>query len=204
MKRFLLLAGVVFAFSAGPSSLPAGDKDDPNFYPLKAGSKWEYKLTAGTQTITLINTIDKSEVVKEETQFVLKSVVKDKNGDKTVGTEVLSTNRQGVFRHKTNNMESVPPVCIIKYPVKPGESWEAEHQIGPQKAKVKVAVGNFQEIQVPAGKYKAISVTLTTMDMGQNVTSTYWFANNVGYIKQTVDTPKGKVTLELEKYDAGK
>jgi hypothetical protein len=96
---------------------------------------------------------------------------------------------------------------LIKYPIKPGDKWDGEHQMGPDKAKVVTKVGNSQQIQVPAGQYNAVPVTLTTSVKGQTIDTTYWFAPNVGIVRQTatIPGPAGPITIttELEKYTPG-
>ena len=101
-------------------------------------------------------------------------------------------------------MDTTPPICLLRYPVKPGDTWEGEHQSAGEKSKVVVKIGEFQEIKVPAGKYKAITATLTTSIKGQNITTTYWFAANVGIVKQTAMIGALDINMELEKFEPAK
>jgi hypothetical protein len=200
MKQLCSLTFV--AILAGPVApfLSAGDKENPDYYPLKPGTKWDYQVNAQGKTVKVTNVIDKTEMVKGESLAVLKTLV---NGQASA-TEKLSSNRQGLFRHQTNGMDTIPPICLLRYPVKPGDKWEGEHQSGAEKSKVEVKVGKFEEVQVPAGKYKAITSTLTTSIKGQNITTTYWFAPNVGIIKQTAMIGPLNITMELEKFHPAK
>jgi hypothetical protein len=200
MKRILLLVFVAALTAHTAPFLAADNRGEPDYYPLKPGTKWNYQVTAQGKTVKVSNVIDKIEEVKGQSLAVQKTIVNGAVG----ATEKLSANRQGVFRHQTNNIDTTPPICLIKYPVKPGDSWEGEHQSGPDKSKVTVKVGKFEEIKVPAGKYKTISATLTTNVKGQNVTTTYWFADNVGIVKQTAMIGGLNVLMELEKFEPAK
>ena len=47
-------------------------------------------------------------------------------------------------------------MLLVKYPVKPGDTWEVNHQAGADKVTGTAKVGNFEEVQVPAGRVTAI------------------------------------------------
>ena len=39
---------------------------------------------------------------------------------------------------------------------------------------------------------------------GQNVTTTYWFVKDIGFVKQTVDAAGLSILMELEKFEPAK
>jgi hypothetical protein len=55
-----------------------------------------------------------------------------------------------------------------------------------------------EEVTVAAGKYKAIAVSMEMEFMGQKITSTSWFAPNVGLVKQKFDLAGTEGTMELK------
>ncbi len=64
-----------------------------------------------------------------------------------------------------------------------------------------------ETVEVPAGKFKTIRVDIKLEENGQQVDITYWFAQDVGFVKQTVDAAGAFFTfftLELEKLEQKK
>src|SRR5215211_8271492 len=74
-------------------------------------------------------------------------------------SEHLSSTAKGLFRHRYNGSEISPPVRLLSFPIRIGETWESEHTCGGQKFKVHGRVG-CEEVEVPAGKFKAITLHL--------------------------------------------
>src|SRR5262249_45292907 len=104
-----------------------------------------------------------------------------------VGTMMhVRSTAKGVFLHRSGGQEFSPPLCLLKFPVTPGESWESEPKIGEYKLKATCRVGS-EEVEVPLGKYKAITVhTQFVDDVGWNNSWTLWFAAGKGVVKKTV------------------
>jgi hypothetical protein len=170
----------------------------PNYYPLKEGSKWEYKLNVMGQTVAVAFQINKTEMIGDKKVAVIETVV---NGN-TAATEHIESNEKGIFRHKFNMLDVKPALPLLKYPVKKGDAWVSDVEMGGQKVKADTKV-NLEEVTVPAGKYEAAAVSIETEVMGQKVTTTYWFAPNVGIVKQIFNLGGVQGTMELEKYTAG-
>ena len=120
-----------------------------------------------------------------------------------VNTEHLSSGGKGIFRHRINGIEAVPPMCVLRYPVKAGDSWMTDAKLGEQTAKLTSRVG-AEEVTVPAGKYKAVTVQVEGEADGAKIRATYWFVANIGLVKQVGDIGGTQVTLEMEKFEAGK
>ena len=141
--------------------------------------------------------------------------IEDYNGKPTavleelVNGEVQATGQVGVeaggvFRYGFKGTEVSPPVCLLKYPVKEGSSWETETTIGNQQYTVSARTRSAEEVQVPAGKYQAIPVKIETTVKGDKVSNTYWFAPDVGIVKQLVDVRGRSYSMELLKFEEGK
>jgi hypothetical protein len=202
MRRlpFILFVVCVAVVLANPVS--AGDKQTrTNYYPLKEGTKWHYRVELpGLGMETFIVHVAKIEKIDG---VALARLETSKQGQ-VLATEHLTSNDRGVYRHRFNGQVAGKPVCLIKYPVTPGEKWEDETEFGGQKVKMAIRVGKEEEVSVPAGKFKTIPVHIEAEVMGMTVTTTYWFAANVGYIKQVADLAGQKMTMELEKLEEAK
>jgi hypothetical protein len=203
MKKF---AGLLLVFlsvdGARLISAPAEKDDAPDFYPLKVGTKWHYRVTAGEQgPVQIINQIAKIEKIDDQSLARLEC---NRDG-KVTATEHLASTSKGIFRHRTNGIESSPPICLLRYPVKKDDSWNSETTVGEEKGKVTCTVlDDKAEIEVPAGKYTAVCVKVEIKTKDNELSTTYWFVAGVGMVKQTVELGKTSVKLELEKVEKPK
>jgi len=188
---FLILAGTV-------QSQPTETETD--YYPLKVGTKWYYQVKTGTMDDKIILHVAKKEKIDEKDLFRLETV-KDNN---VLANEHLSSNSKGVFRHRFNGAEAIPPVQLLKYPVKPGDTWKEVVSVQGQKIPITCKVGQ-EDVSVPAGKFsKAVTVQIDAEVGDTKITTTYWFVPGKGPVKQTADIAGTKVTMELEKVEMGK
>ena len=182
------------------ASAPAEKEKPPDYYPLKEGNKWYYKVDGGVVDQKLVSVqVAKIENIDGEKLARVESLV----DGKVVATEHLTAMDKGVFRHRYNGAVVTPPICVIKLPFKKGDTWETEAKAGDLKIKVACKAGQ-EEVEVPAGKFNAISI-VTEGDLGTvKILTTLWFADGVGMVKQTIEIAGQKKTLELEKYEVAK
>lgn len=61
-----------------------------------------------------------------------------------------------------------------------------------------------ETVEVPGGKYQTIRVQIKLEENGQQIETTYWFAKDVGFVKQTLNVAGISIMLELEKFDRKK
>jgi hypothetical protein len=195
----LILVLVLGIAGAGQQAATEKEKT-PDYYPLKPGTKWFYELNANGQKIKLHNQVAAIETLDGKSLAKVETVIMDD----IKATEHMQTTDKGVFRHRINGIELSNPVCILKYPFKKNEAWEVETTVGAEKLTIKARAVGYEEITVPAGKYQTLKADVDTSVMGQQVKSTYWFAPEVGVVKQTMVIQGRDVTLELEKFEAGK
>jgi tRNA A-37 threonylcarbamoyl transferase component Bud32 len=159
---------------------------EASYYPLKLGTKWHYRKETSLGAATPhLHQIVKIEKIDGQSLARLEAL---QHGE-VLASEHLSTTAHGIFRHRNNGWEISPPLCLLKFPIKIGESWESEHRFGDEKGKVSCRIG-AEEVEVAAGKYQAITSHLEVMETGgRKIGITYWFAPGVGVVKQTVFLP---------------
>jgi len=202
MRRFLGLLAVLVLAGSLQARPPAPEiKEMPDYYPLKAGTKWHYNVTTGDGNEGKITVqVAKIEKIDDKPMARLEAL---KDG-MVVVTEHMSSNSDGVFRHRSNGAEVTPPVQVIKYPIKPGDSWKQMVKVDRQNMTITAKTLPQEEVTVPLGKYKATPVQVEADTGGMKITTTYYFVPGMGPVKQIADLGGIKVTLELEKYEAGK
>ena len=75
----------------------------------------------------------------------------------------------------------------IPLAIKPGDTLDVEVEFG-EKQKMRVEVGVLEDVTVPAGKYKALPITVTIKEGEKTkVMSKMWVAENVGVVKMDSD-----------------
>jgi hypothetical protein len=167
------------------------------YYPLAVGSSWEYK--AGESKYTL--KVTKHEKVGNTLCARVEMFVKDK----PVSFEHVGVTNEGVYRHSFESKEAQPPVLFLKLPPKKDEPWKVDSKVGGESVKGTFKNTGEEDVKVPAGSYKAIVVTSQDLEAnGIKMAVTYYFAKDVGMVKQVVVVAGQKVVVELEMYAAGK
>ncbi len=201
MCRFFGILAVLVMVCPCATQLSAEEKQSSHsYYPLEVGNQWHFQLDAGTGVKTkLINRIAEIETIDGVELARLETLT---NGN-VVATEHLRKTSEGIFRHRYNGAKIVPPICLLKFPVKDKENWESDTKIGKVALKVQSSVTR-DAAEVPAGKYQTLKVKIDADQSGVKVTSTYWFADQVGIVKQTFNINGTEVIVELEKFQSGK
>jgi len=166
-------------------------KEETAYFPLKEGSSWTYSY--------------------RDKKFVTKVAGFEKSGDDVcarletrrdkdlVSTELVTVRKDGVYRVEFSGKKFTPPVRFLMLPVKKDESWKIESKVGEQDIKGGFKFGESKSIMVKGTTYDTISVIGDLKVDGQNTSVTYYFAEKVGMVKQTIDIGGTKVELELDK-----
>lgn len=168
----------------------AGEKM-PNFYPLKEGNAWHYRADINGKTGNYVGRIAKMEMGM--------AVLEGAMDGKVIATEHLSQAKEGILRHKYNGMGVDPPLLLLPYPVKAKDKWSGKLKIGPIEAQY-AAESREEKVKVPAGEFKAIRVDISMVEMGNKVSTSYWFVQDIGFVKQTVQLGTINIVVELEKH----
>ena len=197
---FLVAAVLGFAtFSAQAADKPGAGAD---YYPMKLGTKWVYNGEVNGQPLSLTNTVTKIEKINDIEMARIETSTPDQ---RSIANEHVSVNEKGVFRNRINGNEPEPAVCILEYPAKAGLIWDVNSKVGSETIKGKYKTES-EEITVPAGKFKTLKVISDAeiTPSGQKVFNTVWMADGVGIVKQITDLGQIKISIELEKFEAGK
>jgi len=180
--------------AAAPAAAPAATGD---YFPMKAGAKWTYKVGEAIVTVKIAAT-DK-DGTKVETEV---------NG-KVVASEVLSVTPEGIVRTKINNSEIKPPVMILKLTggkATKGDKWTVNSTVQGQTVKGDFTTSNDKEsVTVPYGKYDAVVVEGGDFDIaGTKTAIKYYFVPGKGIVKQSYSIQGNEAVLELKEYAEGK
>jgi len=195
-----LLVGVaIFPFGIKAGALgnqdrpkaPNQGKQQPDYFPIALGNKWHLQFENNGVKTSGIMKVVKVETAAGQTRAFLEMTMM---GKKLPHDGQISTSASGVFLHKL-----VPPVCLLKYPVKEGATWRVQSKSNGVEFLVVCTVGKWEQVEVPAGKFKAIKVRVEYEENVAPFTTDYWFAADVGIVMLSTSSLKG--TTKLTKFE---
>lgn len=179
-----------------------------DYFPAKVGDTWTMTTDADGKKITQTVTVTAVKKVKGATEATF-----DYKADgKGLNTEVYRITPNAVNRLSgglNGSTKMKPPITIIKYPLKAGDTWKWEGDILTNgqtiKATSELMVFGPETVKTPAGTFQAMRVhsALVVEGGGQKVEmpNDYWFAKGVGMVKQHASFGKVEIDGMLTKYN---
>ena len=179
------------------------DPDPREFLAMKPGTSWVY-VSEGREL--------KVKVAGTEKLDDLECVVFESESSGLVQKDHFTVDAGGLrsVRIAAGARESRydPPILRVKFPLKKGEKWEWKGTCGGREEKAAFTNEGEEEIEVKAGKFKAWKVFGGFDGPNGGSTSTTWYADGVGMIRQdTCVMLQGsivKVSAELKSFERGK
>jgi hypothetical protein len=202
MMRTLLAVGAVVGIWAVAASAPAPKDRLFPYAPTRIGDTAIYEISANgkeqemTEQVTGVERKGREIVITTTTQI---------NNRKSV-TNRYSYSDEGLFRLTLGAREYDPPLCLLKLPARPGLKWEGTDWLtkGGERA-MTYTIKDVEEIEVPAGKFKAIRVETESKQSENNVTrSTTWYAPGVGPVKTVSQVRTFEMVRVLKSFTPGK
>jgi len=205
-RLLMLVVAVVFVVgnltSAAPAPAARPDNQGPDFLPLAEGAKWEYRRTFEGQAGLKVKSLDVrvSEVAKGEgggVQFT---------GDfESLGLEERMVSAPEGVSYRGGLGRGDKPLALIRNSGKAGDQWTSLLPIGCGGfATATAKASGPEEVEVPAGKFRAVKVTYTAVVWGNRRTMLVWYADGVGVVKQVYCPDSANIVIELVKHTPGK
>ncbi len=184
----VLLGGIVLA---QPKDAPTAD----GYFPLKAKTKWTYKVQDQTVEVVVAGT----EKFNNEDCFKVDTMV----GGKVVASELYSIKPDGVYRVKVKDDKIDPPVKVLQLPVKKDASWEVKSKVGSQSISGTFKIKDDKDkIKVMDKDTEAVLVEGTDLDVaGTKTTVRTWYVKDKGIVKLEYKIQDATSTLELNKFE---
>jgi hypothetical protein len=124
----------------------------------------------------------------------------EREGRPGAWTELSVSGRGVVWR--TRMAEKLDdPVPWLKLPAKPGGTWSYESK--PGNFKRTYTAGPEEEVEVPAGRFRAVRVDEEFARGGERARHTFWHARRVGLVKAVLKTDDDEWTQVLVSFAAG-
>ena len=189
--------------AAAPASKDKGDL----YHPIKEGDKRVYEEKGVTGRVRESSNVV-TKVEKKDDVFIVTTGREIKGKMRDTGT--LEVSDKGVTTTATTFAKLKTPRPVIKLPAKEGDKWEYDSDggDGPAGAKATFTVGKEEEIEVPAGKFKAIRIDAELKyDIGNGPTTiktSRWYAPKVGLIKMVTNPGATESVMVLKSFTPGK
>ena len=197
--RFVLLALAFVLLAPQSPSAPVPKeilKKFPDYYPLLPGTKWEYEIGEAAVTVKVKDYAEKA--------GVRTGVLATEANGAEVATEAIRVDETGVYRTHINGTKIEPAVLILKFGIKKETEWATKCQVGEHKVDFLFKLDGLEDLEVPAGKYKAVKVTGSGTIAGTETQTEFHFAEGIGIVRLTYSIGGQRTILNLKKYTAGK
>ncbi|QEL17549.1 hypothetical protein [Limnoglobus roseus] len=214
MLRALVALFVVAPLAVAAPPPMGAKKADALYFPTKVGTKRVYEVTFnGTTTeLTIVVTavVEKDGVwrVTEESDDPTSAVA----GGKSVMTNEVSD--KGVTLVARGAKDLPKPQPLLKLPAKSGDTWDfdpapANRSAGLQSEATTYVVGKEEDVETPAGKFKAVSVESKRKNpkaerVAGPVAVTQWYAVGAGKVKAVSKIGDRERTMVLKSFTPAK
>ena len=148
----LLACGIALPHLSGAPKLKG---DDRVYLPTTPGDTWTMEVTTD------------GKVTREQSYVV--TTVESKEGDLNVtiwrertepprgrvqsDPKTYGVSEKGILQLSYENRVFDTPVCQLRTPAKPGDSWECDIPVGDDKYKKRFTIAKEEDVEVPAGKF---------------------------------------------------
>lgn len=192
---FLAMASV--AIAATPPLSP------PDYFPLRTGYWWKYQAnnSLGNQSKFTIQVLAEQQqrgatLYQVETRSSTTPIL---NWYSKLSGWVLATRQ--TYPATNQQVDFQPAKKFLKNPMIQGDvwQWEGKGMLGIA-LKESSQVAGIEEIEVPAGTFQAMKIVTQAMQGGTTIKRTYWSANQIGLIKDTIEIGLFQSTSELTDY----
>lgn len=181
MTRCLTACVVLIVVGPTPSAPRLKDAPDRVYFPMTVGDRWvvelRYKTTSDeyTEVVTAVDKKDGATIV---------TVGREVDGKVGPPLSHIKVTDEGLFRMSNLGTTYDPPYCILRLPLKPGLTWTSEVTSGGNvRTTFKYKAIQEEDVEVPAGKYRAFRIEVDIDTQGRTRKSVIWYAPQVGIVK---------------------
>ncbi len=200
------VAVVLLVMTATPAGSQAQDPTkDADYFPLKVNTIWTYEAADG-----MLITVKVTKQEKKDNHFRLETSI----NNMPPSSEVVAVLKEGICRVAVADKPVNPPLCFLKLPVKKGK-WKIDSSVGDEKItgefevrEEEVAADSIPYLKKKGEKDKKVKLVIVNginlKINNQPMTLTYWFAPDVGIVKQAANLAGVQVEMSLKSLDLPK
>jgi len=197
-----LAAGVILAAVGSAGSAPQlKDRPAGDYFPTTVGDRWVIELQYKTHSVSYTEVV--TAVEKKDGARVV-SVGREEDGKVGPVTSDVRVTDRGLFRTSLLGTEYDEPYCILKLPLKAGESWTSQVKSdGAVTSTFKYKAIQEETVEVPAGKFKAFRIEVEIDSRGQAAKSVIWYDARVGAVKMEHEAGDSSYVRVLKSFRPG-
>ena len=193
----VLLGQSAFAAKPKPKPKPQATAD---YFPLRVGDTWTYRNSeAGGYTWKVLSEEPHEGGTTRYTVEFLSGVKINNVFSKENGWVLFHA--ESYPEHEGLQATYDPPKQYLPNPLVPGQKWEWHGKDPTQVERHETSrVVGVENVEVPAGKFRAMKVLTEIANGGALLTRTSWYAEGVGLVKTTTVGGQIKYGSELTDY----
>jgi hypothetical protein len=190
------LAACFVLVVVGPSGSAPRLKDAPDgpYFPTTVGDRWvtEMRYQSHTSEFTEVVT-----AVEKKDGALLVTVGRESEGVVGPNQSQVRVTDKGLFRLSNLGTVYDAPYCVLQLPPKPGNTWTSEVVSGGTVTSTfKYKAIKEEDVEVPAGKFRALRIEVDIDSRGRTSRSVLWYDPRVGIVKlDHQDTDSGYVRV---------
>jgi len=158
-------------------------KDAPGgpYFPTTVGDRWVTEMRYQSHTTAFTEVVT---AVEKKDGALLVTVGRESEGVVGPDQSQVRVTDKGLFR--VSNLGTVydAPYCVLQLPLKPGNTWTSEVVSGGTLTSTfKYKAVKEEDVEVPAGKFRAFRIEVDIDSRGRGRRSVLWYAAQVGIVK---------------------
>ena len=201
IRAFSLIAFAILLLAAiALGRKPREPKATADYFPLRVGDSWTYRNTEeGGYTWKVLSEEPQENgparyVVEVRSGVVIQNVFSKDGG-------WILFHAESYPEHEGLKATYDPPKQYLPNPLVAGQKWESTGKDPTQVEHHESSrVVGFENVTVPAGKFRAMKVVSEVSGSGSPLTRTNWYADGVGLVKSTTQGGQIKYGSELTDY----
>lgn len=201
MSNTRLIAPPLLALTVTISVVGAKDPPAPVYIATSVGDTMVFELQGPGKRWKSVARVAATEA-KDGVLLVTTVITEGPTGSQTERTIRHKVSAVGVFLLANGKLEFEQPHCELRLPAKAGETWEQPVPGSPGES-MKVKVVGEEEVEVPAGKFRAVKVEYSYAFPGSATVAyhgTSWFALGRGAVKVVVRVGEDEVVAALKSF----
>jgi hypothetical protein len=190
------LAACFVLIVIGPVGSAPRLKDVPGgpYFPTTVGDRWVTEMRYQNHTTEYTEVVT---AVEKKDGALLVTVGRESEGAVGPDQSQVRVTDKGLFR--VSNLGTVydAPYCVLQLPPKPGNAWTSEVVSGGTVTSTfKYKAVKEEDVEVPAGKFRALRIEVDVDGRGRASRSVLWYASRVGIVKmEREDADSGYVRV---------
>ncbi|WP_020474617.1 TapB family protein [Zavarzinella formosa] len=202
MSRLLVICFVLVLAIPADSAPRLKDERTGPYYPAKVRDRWVMEIRNPDSTVEITEVVT---AVETKDGATIVSIGREVAGN--VGPEVsqMRISEKGLFRMSQLGTVFIEPYCVLQFPLKPGATWTAEaNRGGTTPLKLQYKMAKEEDVEVPAGKFKAFRIDVEYESSGAARRSSLWYAPAVGVVKDEHAGKDGGYARVMKSFTPGK